>query len=104
MSYQIFELLNNIHTVVGVVSICQLMTSSHTVIVHPLLVFLEYGWYDQVTPCCCCDILISTNIYQLYSSVITGTYVAALQLSATDVSCWSVKELYTSWHFRGGYF
>ena len=50
MSYQIFELLNNIHRVVGVLSMCQLMTSSHTVIVHPLLVFLEYGWYDQVTP------------------------------------------------------
>ena len=31
--------LRHIHTVVGVLSICQLMTSSHTVIVHLLLVF-----------------------------------------------------------------
>ena len=29
---------------------CQLMTSSHTVIVHPLLVFLEYGWCNLITP------------------------------------------------------
>ena len=45
-----FQPLNTIHTVVGALLMCQLMTSSHTVIVSPLLMLLEYGWCDLITP------------------------------------------------------
>ena len=79
----IFELLNTIPTVVGVLSMCQLMTSSHTVIVHSLLVFLEYGWCNLITPVLllCYSDLNQVSICMVYSSVITHTHIAALPLS-----------------------
>ena len=84
-------------TVVGVLSMCQLMTSSHTVIVHPLLVFLEYGWCDLITPVL---LVWYSDLNQVsisgYSSVVTHTHIAALPLSAVDVCCWFVNLVYTT--------
>ena len=96
MSYKILScwLIHNC-----VLSLCQLMTSSHTVIVHQLLMFWSKSWCDLITP-----VLLlwysDLNQVSISNAVLSLLVHAALPLSAVDVCCWSIKDVYISWYFR----